>query len=107
MTAQNGWFSSCPAAALAAPSTPAPPPGQYRRKPVARAELPEREIAHHLGVWEGSFSQGGSGQPRPLAEPLLDIRLNAARPLLGFPPPLAINVIAHRCGFADTSHFSR
>jgi transcriptional regulator GlxA family with amidase domain len=43
--------------------------------------------------------QSGSGS--------LDMRLNAARHLLKSPLTLAVNVIAHRCGFADQSRFSR
>ncbi|HEY3878329.1 MAG TPA: AraC family transcriptional regulator [Trebonia sp.] len=79
----------------------------FMRKNFGRPELAAKEIAHQLGVSERYLFQRWSGQPRTLAETLLDIRLNAARHLLGLPPALAINVIAHRCGFADPSHFSR
>jgi AraC-like DNA-binding protein len=79
----------------------------FMRKNFSRPELAGKEIAHQLGVSERYLFQRWSGQPRTLAQTLLDIRLNAARHLLGLPPPLAINVIAHRCGFVDPSHFSR
>src|ERR1700722_7240479 len=79
----------------------------FMRKNFSRPELTAQEIAHKLGVSERYLFQRWSTQSRTMAETLLDLRLNAARHLLRSPRPLAITVIAHRCGFADPSHFSR
>ncbi|MGW7613792.1 hypothetical protein ACWGKW_42520 [Streptomyces sp. NPDC054766] len=51
--------------------------------------------------------QRWSAQPETLAETLLCMRLTAARSLLTVRPLLPVNVVAHRCCFADASHFSR
>lgn len=79
----------------------------YMRKNFSRPELTAEEMADKLGVSARHLFQRWSTQPRTLAETLLDMRLNAARHLLRSPLPLTVNVIAHRCGFADPSHFSR
>jgi transcriptional regulator GlxA family with amidase domain len=79
----------------------------FMRKSFSRPEFAGKERARQLGVPERYLFQQWSGQPRTLAQTLLDIWLNAARHLLRLPPLLVINVIAHRCGFADPSHFSR
>jgi AraC-like DNA-binding protein len=102
-------------AVVPAPGFPQQPPADYlidravlyMRKNFSRPELTAEEIADKLGVSERHLFQRWSTQPRTLAETLLDIRLNAARRLLKSPLPPAVSVIAHRCGFADQSHFSR
>jgi AraC-like DNA-binding protein len=48
-----------------------------------------------------------SAQPQSLAETLMTTRLAAAERLLLAYPTMTMATVAHRCGFADASHFSR
>ncbi|MFF3411654.1 helix-turn-helix transcriptional regulator [Streptomyces sp. NPDC002742] len=79
----------------------------FTRKNLSRPELTAEEIADELGVSVRHLFQRWSTQPETLAEPLLGTRLTAARSLLTVRPLLPVNVVAHRCGFADASHYSR
>lgn len=79
----------------------------YMRSNFARHELTAEEIARAHGVSVRYLFHRWSEQPQTLTETLLDIRLTAARALLTHQPHLPINVVAHRCGFLDASHFTR
>jgi AraC-like DNA-binding protein len=48
-----------------------------------------------------------SARPLSLAETIMSLRLDAARRQLAQDPSAGIALVAHRCGFADASHFSR
>lgn len=96
------------------PAAHGPPPGylaervvQYLRVNFRRPELSADEIAHEHDVSARYLFRQWSGQPETLAGTLLRIRLAAARDLLTARPRLPVGVIAHRCGFASASHFSR
>ena len=79
----------------------------FMRMNFSRSELTAEEIAEEHGVSVRHLFQQWSTQPQSLAETLLGIRLAAARSLLTEQRQLPVNAIAHRCGFADASHFSR
>jgi AraC-like DNA-binding protein len=48
-----------------------------------------------------------SPRPLSLAETIMSLRLDAAQHQLAQYPSAGIALVAHRCGFADASHFSR
>ncbi|MBR7839481.1 helix-turn-helix transcriptional regulator, partial [Actinospica durhamensis] len=79
----------------------------YIRSNYSRPELTAEEIACVHGVSVRHLFQQWSTQPRTLMETLLSVRLAAARSLLTQQPQLPVNVVAHRCGFHDASHFTR
>jgi AraC-like DNA-binding protein len=79
----------------------------FMRMNFSRPELTAEDIADEYGVSVRHLFRQWSTQPETLAETLLGIRLSAARSLLTARPQLPVNVIAHRCGFVDASHFSR
>jgi AraC-like DNA-binding protein len=74
----------------------------------ARPNLGVRELARHSAMSEGHFSRAfkrhtGAG-PRSW---LIQRRIEAAASMLVDLPDASIAVIAERCGFNDTFHFSR
>jgi AraC-like DNA-binding protein len=80
---------------------------RYLRANHSRPELSADDVANALGVSVRHLFQQWSTHPQSLAETLLGIRLTVACSLLETRPHTPVNVIAHRCGFADASHFSR
>lgn len=80
---------------------------RYMRANYSRPELSADDIARALDVSVRHLFQQWSTQAQSLAETLLGIRLAAARFLLETRPNMPVNAVAHGCGFADASHFSR
>jgi AraC-like DNA-binding protein len=61
--------------------------------------------AHHISV--RYLHKLWSPRPLSLAETIMSLRLDAAQRQLAQDPSAGIALVAHRCGFADASHFSR
>jgi AraC-like DNA-binding protein len=79
----------------------------FMRMNLSHPELSADIIAREHGVSRRYLFKVWADQPNSLAETLMSIRLARAKELLSTATTSTVNDIAHHCGFADSSHFSR